>query len=367
MASTLLSVAATIAAAVATHDGAIVFGAGALGLNVLTVVQIFAVPRGYRYRTLTPGALRLSRGDIGFGFGALLHKQVNTFVFSRSEVLFFGATQARERGTYASAQTIAARSTLLIDVFFGSIPTALASAHGRGQETLVRAFRRVSETVGILLCFFGPLLAVLCVTVAPVLFGQGFRGIAAPALALLVTSVLQSGMSPILTLQFAQRSIAPMLIGGMIAAGVDALIAVLLVPRWGIAGAVTANACAVIVYLSLCSLPLLRKAAWRSEVLLHIARSVITAAAVGLVALPMLWLPWWWGLLLGVPMAVLATAVLVRVPPIRPSPDVQSALAAAAPPRIRRPLAVGFSVLLGSEKVTQRTMDGPRGSDQRRG
>lgn len=342
--------AGLLVTAVTTHDPAMTFAVGTLCTNLLTGIQIFALPQGQRLTALRPGRIHLTRRDVGFGFGTLLNAQLNGFVFSRSEVLFFRSGQAKDLGTFASAQTVSARSTLLIDVFFGSIPAALTSAGGRSAETLRRAFGRLSEAVGLLFACTAPIIAVLVVSVAPLLFGRGFGGVAAPALVLSLSSLFQSSMAPVLALRFAQRSITPMIAAGVLAAALDAALAATLVPRLGAAGAVIANASSGVLYLAVAVSTYLASAEWRQLMLAHLGRTAVPLAGAALVAAPLLLLSATSGLIIGVPLACAVSVVLLRSPGVRISDEGRAALLDVLPGRLRQPISRGLRYLAGESR-----------------
>jgi O-antigen/teichoic acid export membrane protein len=346
-----LNSAGLLTAAAVTGDPAVTFAAGTLGTSVLTGVQAFALPRGRRLASLRPGRLRLSHADAAFGFGTLLHNQLNGFVFSRSEVLFFRSGQARSLGTFASAQTVAARSSLFIDVFFGAVPTALTSAYSKGPETLRRAFTRVSQAVGVLFTATAPLIVVAVATLAPLMFGHGFSGVAAPALVLAIASLFQSSMTPVLSVRFAQRSIRPMIIAGLAAAAVDAGLAALLIPHLAVTGAVIASVTSGMIYLAVATASYLRDPEWRAPVLDHVRRSALPLVAAAAVSVPVLWLSPTVGALIGIPVAAALSFGLLRLAALRLSDDGRAALLDASPAGLRRVVDAGLRFTSGRGKA----------------
>ena len=53
------------------------------------------------------------------------------------------------------------------------------------------------------------------------LFGSGYSDIAGPAVILGLMSLMQTGATPLLSLRFAQKSVRPLIIAGIVGASVD--------------------------------------------------------------------------------------------------------------------------------------------------
>lgn len=286
--STLLTSAGSMATAVLTERADLTFAAASLGLHITTALQLFGVPRALRRQILSPGRIELERSDLSFGLATFANGQLSGFVFGRSELLFFPAVAEVARGTFAAAQTIAARSTLLLDSVFGALPTAMSTAGGRSQEALTEAFRRVGAVTLLLMALVAPLLTVLVVSVAPPAFGGGYEAVAELSLALTAVSLWQTGTAPLTLVRYANRQIKPLLLAGGLSAVFNLVSAYLLVPRYGAAGAVASNAGSGALYVLLTAGLLARLPRWRRAAVAYswrLAAVVLGSAGAGLVAL----------------------------------------------------------------------------------
>ena len=321
--STVLVAVGGAVAAVLSERADVTFGVTALAANVATVLLVFGVAAQHRRAVMTPGRLILTRGDVSFGLANFANGQLIGFVFSRSELLFFPAGAATARGTFAAAQTIAARSTLALDSLFAALPMALSTAAGTGAEALERAFRRVSATVLVLLAGLAPTLTVVVVSVVSPAFGRDYVGVAPLALVMTSVSIAQSGIEPLNLLRYARRQVRPMLAAGLSATVVDLAAAAWLVPRHGAAGAAAANAGSGLLFVVVTAALYASDPEWRHRAGHHTARlaATITASALsGLAALVLAdgAVP---RLVIGVPLALAASAALLLVPRVRPPRD----------------------------------------------
>lgn len=250
-ASTLFASASTIAVAALTHRADLVFAVGILANNTSTAVQLLGVPASLRPRLFMPGPLELEWRDVTFGLGGLVNGQLMTIVFAQSETAFFRGWQKSDRGRYSIAQTVAARSTLILDSLMGPLNAGLVTALGRGDRSLQRAFRLSSDSIALLFLATCPLgMAAVSVLADPIL-GRSFHGIASFALVLTTMSLLQSASEPVAGLYTAQRRIRSLVIATAVSAVIDLGIAAICVHRFGVAGAVAAAVGGQTAYLVL--------------------------------------------------------------------------------------------------------------------
>jgi O-antigen/teichoic acid export membrane protein len=307
-----LSSAATLATAATTHNASLVFGVSALSSNVLAFILLFAVPKRLRRAVFYPGRMRLSRSDVSFGIGTTINIQLNTLVFSKSELLFFGSARAAGRGQFAASQSIAARVTVVMDALVGNLSYGLTSALGRGDEVLQRNALLVTESVALLFLAVSPAaLAGISVLSVP-LFGSGFSAIAAPAVALGLMSLIQTGAAPLLSLRFAQKSVRPLIVAGIFGAAIDLGLGALLVPHLGVTGAVVASIFGSLSYL-ICTVALFRGDT-RAMASSHMLRIAAIVGYSGVLAVGLLYLPKELGLILAAPLALVWTVVGFRLP-----------------------------------------------------
>ncbi len=195
----------------------------------------------------------LPAGFLRYGFSACGAALVGSLVFGRSEIfvlewhrLTFAA------GMFALATGLAGQITVPMDSVMGPLlPTAtrlLASAPARATETASRSLRVTSVLASFTMATAIPLVYVAI----PLLFGHRYEPAKTPFLILGLVSCLQSVTVPLSMLVYATRKAGSVLRIDLVCVTVDAVLAIGLVPVWGLWGAVTANATAQL--LSLCLL-----------------------------------------------------------------------------------------------------------------
>jgi len=318
----LLNAGATLATAALTHRADLTFGMSSLSSAVLTFAQVLGVPQEHRRKVFRPGRLSLTRADLGFGLGTLLNGQLTNFVFSRSEVLFFRPTQGVDRGRFAAAQTLAARSTLLVDALLGNVSTALTSAAGRSGTQLRASLELVCEAVSLLLLFVAPMVLAAIAVLAEPLLGDDYSGIAAAGCLLAAISLLQTAASPLLSLRFANGSVRPLLVAGSSGALVNAGAAAALVPADGFRGAVAANALGTATYLAVTVWQFRGDdLEWRSLAVRHMRRMSLLVLLACVPAAVLLVLDERLEVLLAAPLALLCSFLLTRLPALPPDRD----------------------------------------------
>lgn len=289
--SNILSAFLAVGTAASTGNAALSFAASSFALSAPTVFHFMYVRRDTRSALLVPKRIGLAKADYLFGLAAFSNGQLNTFVFSRSEIIFFRSSQAAARGAFSVAQTIAARATIVIDALYASIAPGLSTVRGRGPAELVAAWSRALRVTNLLIALFAPVvLGVVLVLAAPA-FGAGYEGIALPAVAMTGVSFLQTGCIPFISLMFAERAAKKLVVAGVGAALLDLLLAAVLVPESGVAGATVANACSGTVYVLASGALIARRATLRRAVTSHLAGLVLTVSLGTGVALAVSILP----------------------------------------------------------------------------
>ena len=329
-----LSSAATIATAVTTHRADLVFGVSAVTSNMLAFVMLFAIPKRFRHSMFQPGRLQLSRSDVSFGLGTMINVQLNALVFSKSELLFFGPARAVGRGRFAASQSIAARATVVTDALIGNLAIGMTSALGKGDDVLRRNVVLVSETVGLLFLVVSPATLAGIAVLSEPLFGSGYSDIAGPAVILGLMSLMQTGAMPLLSLRFAQKSVRPLIIAGIVGAAIDLGLAAVLVPKLGVMGAVIASTLGSLSYIA-CTVALFRDS--RAMAIAHMLRVTGIIAYSGVLAVGLLFLPERLAAALAVPLVIVWTFVGFRLPGIRVTrPEAVDSLSVSLPPALGR-------------------------------
>lgn len=282
--ATLAAAAATAASQAAlaplTHSADITaaggFLAGALGYAAMLLAT---GKRGL----LFPGweVPRLSRADWRFGVMSLVSGQVAAFVFSRSELLFFGGSMGVARGRFAAATTVGSRTTLLIDSLFGTVAPALTTLYGRDDTDFQRGVRTVLRLSAALFVALFPGALVAAVVLTPYVFPSTYGDLRWWVLPLLVVSLLQTGVQPLLSAWTAKGHAGAALTAGLVAAIVDLAISASLIPLIGLPGAVIANVAAASIYVIAIVIAFRRVVPLR--VYLRYWSALLTAIAVGAV------------------------------------------------------------------------------------
>lgn len=362
--STLLVAGSTIVTAVVSHRPDMTFAMGSLAAGVLTGVKVVGVPRGLRRASLGWGPIHLDRPDLVYGLSSVVNDKVATLVFSQSEVAFFRNAQAVDRGRYAVTQTIAARSTLVLDALLGPLGPAMTSAFGRGAESLRRAFDVAGTTIVLLLVLACPLGFGIVALFAQPIFGHGFTGIGVPALILTAASLFQTAAGPIVGLCWARRHVRPLLVSGLVGSGIDLAVAVALVPRYGLPGAVLASVLAQAAYF----VALIVQIAGREERVMagrYAVRLLLLLVAMVLPACGLLELPRGPAAALLAPVALGCTAIVGRVWIRATRPDLDGAIAMfpARVQRVVRSRAVGVLVGAGVSLAPASRSDASRSVD----
>ena len=321
------SSALSLSCASFTHRADLTFALGALGITMFTAVQGLAVPKEFRRAVFMPGRLMLTKKDVSFGLGSLLNGQLSTFVFSRSELLFFSSGQSVARGQFAGSQTVAARSTLLLDALLGNAGTALLTASRSGQEDFKRAFASLSQASVALFALYAPLGMVSAAILTAPLLGAAFTNVAGLATVLALMSMLQSAAGPLLNVRFGMGSIRPLLIAGIVGAAADAALAFWLVPPMAASGAGIANVGAGSVYVGLTVLGFRSEGAdWYKLATAHMCAMAEILVVAGVAAAIELLVPPTFGFLLALPLIGLAACVALRLPHVRLEPGTLNGL-----------------------------------------
>jgi O-antigen/teichoic acid export membrane protein len=245
---TLLAAVALVGVAAATHRADLAFGAYLLGGSLPNLVLLFRT--GHPARELLRGRIpKVTKPEWRFGLMAYLHTQLSTLVFSRSELLFFPGSRSSERGSFAAASTIASRSTIAIDALFGPVPAALATAFGRGRDSYQRSLTSLFRVSAAVFALTFPAVVVVAVAAAPYLFPESFGDLTVPVVILVAVSMLQSAIQPASAAWTAEGEARPLLIAALVSVAANLILSAVLIPQFGLPGAVVSSAAAGLLYL----------------------------------------------------------------------------------------------------------------------
>jgi O-antigen/teichoic acid export membrane protein len=185
---------------------------------------------------------RLPAGFWKFGAMTMIAGLGATLVFSRSEILALDWFHERaSAGLFALAFGVAVQITAPVDAVVGPLGPAASALVGvhpeRARAGRQRAVRMTALLSGVILATIAPAFALTL----KLIYGQGFSGAEVPFLVLATVSCLQSVCNPFQVFQRARRRAARLLVLTVVALVVDLALAVSLVPRFGLGGALVAN------------------------------------------------------------------------------------------------------------------------------
>jgi O-antigen/teichoic acid export membrane protein len=253
MVSNLVVQGGVVVAALTTESPPWVWAVRVLAGTLLLPLNFLLLDRwGRRTAVRFASPLRRPPGFWRFALLTMVGGLISMLVFSRSEILFLNAFgDATAVGLFALAFGVAAQLTAPVDALLAPLIPAVAglmSAHPeqvrRGRE---RALRASSFLSGGLLAVAVP--ALYCVL--PTVYGAGYSEAQVPFFVLAATSCLQSVCAPLTTFLSARRQAGLLLRIYAVAFVADAVLAVALIPRWGLDGALIANVSAQVVVLGL--------------------------------------------------------------------------------------------------------------------
>jgi len=273
---------ASIGTAISGAPASVVFASGlAAQFAVLLLQIIYLRPSPPVLRAcFRPRSLRGTRSDWAFGFTSYASAQLAALTLSRSELLFFGASQARERGVYAAAYTVGSRLTLPIDALYGSLGPSLAAVHGQGDAATRGAQRTLRLSATLFGMIAGPAV-IAGLLAATLLFPADFDGLTSAALVLTVSSLVVSAVNPVLSLYYARRRARPALLASIVALACNLSLSAVMIPSHGLVGAVAANAVSAVIYAVALVMPLVRDRELGASVRAY-ARRIAMSLAGGL-------------------------------------------------------------------------------------
>lgn len=244
---------ASIGAAVAGADATTVWAASFAGGAVVAPGWLLASNPLLRRAALTP---RLPRRltAVFWRFGALTLVSVtgSVLVFSRSEVVIleaFGEQQAL--AVFALAFGLSQRLTTPIDTLLGPLTTALSALEGAHRDRLRAGFERALRLSAVAAVLLAGTALVGTALLAPIMYGEAFRGVGLAFATLAAVSVLQSVAQPYTALAYASGRPGVLLRALAVALVADLGVAFALIPPFGLWGAVAANAAGGVVALAL--------------------------------------------------------------------------------------------------------------------
>jgi O-antigen/teichoic acid export membrane protein len=262
-----LNAITTIVMALARQTPSQIFAAGLAAQSCGLAVQIvyLRADRAAFRASFRPQSLAGTKPDFRFGATAFGGSQLAEFALSRSELLFFSSHQQAARGTYAAAWTTGNRLTLPLDALYGSLAaslTAVPRAEGADMRAVQRSLRL---SAALFVIAAGPAL-LLAFAAARLLFPSSFHGVTTSTIVLAASALAVSSVNPLIAIYFASRRAKPQMVAAAAALAVNVGLSILLIPPYGLTGAVISNCFGALVYVVVLALPLLHERTLRSDV-----------------------------------------------------------------------------------------------------
>jgi O-antigen/teichoic acid export membrane protein len=240
--------AAVSMVAVLSKSPILVWATRSVAANALFPAYLILLPPRMRRIVVCPAwPNRLPPGFWRFAILTSLGGLLSLLVFSRTELLVLDwAGAAAAAGLFALAFGLSAQISAPIDALLGPLNPAIAGIVATRPDLIHRTMVRVTRLSGLLGA--AVVLALpLVYAVIPVLYGSQYRGAALAFVVLGASSCLQSTINPLLAFNRARHASHAMLgiYGAALVANVGP--ALMLIPRYGLWGAVVANTCGQIV------------------------------------------------------------------------------------------------------------------------
>lgn len=252
LASTVAGQTTIIAVGVQSPLAPSVF-AGRLALVLVpTVLAFVLIPKVLRAAVLRPLPPRaFPPGFLPYALRTCASGVVSSLVFGRPELLVFDAYgQVEQAGVFALAAGMAALVTAPVDSLLGPLLPAtaglLAISPERAGIALLRGLRTSAMLAGLVAAVGIPVLAPL-LTLA---YGDAYAGATTAFVVLGVVSCVGSVNHPVLAFLLAARRTGLLLGVALVSLVVDAAIAILTIPVFGVAGGVLASSVAQLVTLA---------------------------------------------------------------------------------------------------------------------
>ena len=236
--------AAVIAVALSTQDPEAVFIARLVVGSVLAPLRLIALPRDVRWACLTFAVPRLPPEIWRFASLSYVGTLLGLLVFGRSEIVLLEAFDyIAALGIFALAFGLSSQVTSLIDAATGPLSVALtyrlaqAQAEDAGGRLLVQAQKAVLTCVVL----WAALTLLPVSQLIPFLYGESFRPAAAVFLIGSAASFYQSAAAPMEALASALGKPELPLRANAAGFATGFALALLLIPHFGLYGAVWSN------------------------------------------------------------------------------------------------------------------------------
>lgn len=260
IAAALMSTTASVVAALLGAGPATVFAVAVAFQNFPNLLLLRRIEQasGLRRACVTPTVLTRIRQDAGFGFGTFASAQLITLMAARSELLFFTREQAGGRGVYAGAFSAGNRVTIPLDALQGPIGAALVVGASGSADVFGRGFRRALRVDAALFALSVAPALYVSALLSVLIFPRGFTDVALAAVVLAAASIVMSALHPLQSYFFATRRAQATFRAAVIGVVINLALSAVLVPTYGLFGAVAANCLGCLVYATVLAVPVVR-------------------------------------------------------------------------------------------------------------
>jgi O-antigen/teichoic acid export membrane protein len=243
-----------VAVAVATDRPESVFVSRIAGLALGECLMVFAAGCELRRSAIRPRApRRFPVGFSGFSRQLWLAGVSQEMVYSRSEVPVLRAVDKNvEAGLFALAFGVSYQITAPVDSLLGPLLPASASLTAAQPGRVVDALRRSLRYSSLLAGIVAAVLVPAAYFAVPYIYGSRFEGAALPFLFLAWVSTMQSVCIPVVAFLAGRREARVLARANILALVADVILAIALIPRFGLGGALVANAVGQAVSLAVC-------------------------------------------------------------------------------------------------------------------
>ncbi|MBW3638891.1 MAG: polysaccharide biosynthesis C-terminal domain-containing protein [Actinobacteria bacterium] len=250
IASNLVIQASVVATALVSGTAAGVWATRSVAASVLLPLNLLLLDRVRRRVTLRVTLpTRMPSGFWRFCSLAWLAGLVLTLVFSRSEVLLLSWLSTPEAvGLFALAYGVSAQITAPVDALLGPLAPAVAGLVGSHPGSAKAAFLRSVRLAALLAGGVTAVALPLFYVAIPLIYGPAFGAAAPLFLVLGAASCFQSICNPVIVFMQARQRTDVILALSTFALVVNVVVAVALIPPFGVWGATIANAAALAAF-----------------------------------------------------------------------------------------------------------------------
>ena len=240
--SNVLTQLAVLGTVLVVAQADVVWAVRLIMLSVTVLLCLIPISASYRLRFSAPASRAGSRRGSGGSRSQPARRAVSTLVVPRTEVLALTwLSDPVSVGLFALAFGLAGHMYAPAQAIIGPLVPAISGLREVDAPSVAKAFGRAlrgSSTVVTLLSGIAlPAVAVL----TPTLYGSSYTGVEPVVLAIGVANGFLVVGAPVSAFVMARLSASRVLVASLVALLVDVVLALGLIPVWGVWGAVVAN------------------------------------------------------------------------------------------------------------------------------